>query len=405
MTTLAAYRDHDGDGPARASSATRPWVAVDVSSSIEPMASAWRELERDGLVTPYQSLGWVRAFVETVGAAQAIEFRFVLVSGAGGRWLAILPLVLTRSSGCRFARFIGGKHANYHMGVYAADFASSLTPHTARLMVEDVAAAIGGLDALVFVNQPLDWRGVANPLALLPNSPSPSAAYRLSLAGEGDPLTRSMSSTSAKKLRHKRKRFAAFGNAELVRAQEPSVIAATVDAFLAQKAARFEQMKIADPFAEPGIRAFLTQAAAAPDAAIELYSLELEGRCVATYVGAVHGGRFSGMATAFALDTEVAKASPGEILLVDLIGLKHREGFTVFDLGVGEARYKTTICDARDELFDSFLPLTAKGRAVALVAQAQQELKRRIKASPVALGLARRLSGLLQRRRAIDEDG
>jgi CelD/BcsL family acetyltransferase involved in cellulose biosynthesis len=51
------------------------------------------------------------------------------------------------------------------------------------------------------------------------------------------------------------------------------------------------------------------------------------------------------MATSFDMASEIAKTSPGEILLVDLIKLKCHAGITVFDLGVGEARYKTTICD------------------------------------------------------------
>ncbi|MFY8154142.1 MAG: GNAT family N-acetyltransferase, partial [Hyphomicrobiales bacterium] len=129
------------------------------------------------------------------------------------------------------------------------------------------------------------------------------------------------------------------------------------------------------------------------------------GQSVATYVGAVQAGRFSGMATSFAMDSEVAKTSPGEILLVDLIRLKSREGITVFDLGVGEARYKTTICDERDDLVDSFLPLTARGHAFALFSRAKREAKRRIKASPVALKLAHRVSGWLSRGRkpAADE--
>jgi CelD/BcsL family acetyltransferase involved in cellulose biosynthesis len=106
------------------------------------------------------------------------------------------------------------------------------------------------------------------------------------------------------------------------------------------------------------------------------------------------------MATSFDMESEVARTSPGEILLVDLIKLKGREGTTVFDLGVGEARYKTTICDEREELVDSFLPLTAKGHAFAGIARAKRWAKRRIKASPLALKLAHRGLGWLSRGRA-----
>lgn len=394
----------------RAQDAAKSWSSLSVVEDIAALADEWRALEDRALVTPYQAFGWVRPFTDTVGAAERMAFRHAVLRDAGGAALAILPLVITRRSGIRFAEFIGGKHANYHMGLYDPAFAAGLDAAGARLMLAEIGAAIGGLDAFIFVNQPTQWQGVPNPLAQLAGGPSPSGAYKLALVpgdGEGS-LRRSMSSHAHKKLKNKRNRFVTYGPSEMVRARTPTEIARVIDAFLRQKAARFAMMGIADPFAPPAVRRFLERGAQADGdrpPVLELYSLDVAGQSVATYVGAVQAGRFSGMATSFAMDSEVAKTSPGEILLVDLIRLKSREGITVFDLGVGEARYKTTICDERDDLVDSFLPLTARGHAFALFSRAKREAKRRIKASPVALKLAHRVSGWLSRGRkpAADE--
>ncbi len=394
----------------RAQDAAKSWSSLSVVEDIAALADEWRALEDRALVTPYQAYGWVRPFTDTVGAAERMAFRYAVLRDAGGAALAILPLVITRRSGIRFAEFIGGKHANYHMGIYDPAFAAGLDAAGARLMLAEIGAAIGGLDAFIFVNQPTQWQGVPNPLAQLAGGPSPSGAYKLALVpgdGEGS-LRRSMSSHAHKKLKNKRNRFVTYGPSEMVRARTPAEIARVIDAFLRQKAARFAMMGIADPFAPPAVRRFLERGAQADGdrpPVLELYSLDVAGQSVATYVGAVQAGRFSGMATSFAMDSEVAKTSPGEILLVDLIRLKSREGITVFDLGVGEARYKTTICDERDDLVDSFLPLTARGHAFALFSRAKREAKRRIKASPVALKLAHRVSGWLSRGRkpAADE--
>ena len=92
-----------------------------------------------------------------------------------------------------------------------------------------------------------------------------------------------------------------------------------------------------------------------------------------------------------------------ELLLAELIHRKCQEGIAVFDLGVGEARYKTSFCDDHDDLVDSFLPLTLKGRFFAQAAQARRALKRRIKRSPTALKLAHRVSGWLRRREPVDD--
>jgi CelD/BcsL family acetyltransferase involved in cellulose biosynthesis len=390
---------------------TRPWarVVVVVGMDLAALEADWRALEAAGLVTPYQAYDWVRPFAATIGRAERMEFRFVRVEDDQGGLLALFPLVVTRRLGIRFAEFIGGKHANYHMALYRPDFAGAIDAAATQVLLREIGAAIGGIDALFLINQPTAWQGIANPPARLAAGQSPSRAYKLALApGDCDgTLRRSMSKHARKKLTTKRNRFAEFGPSELVQAYSEAEITRVLDAFLAQKAARFAQMGVPDPFAAPAIRAFLREGALARSgrpAAIELYSLELAGRSVATYVGAVQGERFSGMATSFDLASEAARTSPGEILLVELIRRKCQAGFTMFDLGVGEARYKTTICDDSDELVDTFFPLTAKGRAYAGYSRAKRALKRRIKASPLALKAAQRVLGLLKRRKPAEAD-
>lgn len=384
----------------------RLWSSIAIESDIAALEAIWHAFETTALVTPYQAYDWVRPFVETVGTAQGMTFRFALLRDAEGALLALLPLVLTRRSGVRFAEIIGGKHANYHMGLYAPGFAARLdTVLTARLLAE-IGTAIGDLDALVFVNQPVSWQGVHNPPALLAAGPSPSRAYKLALVADGEAtLKRSMSSHARKKLRNKHSRFKEFGPSELKRARTANEIERLLSAFLAQKTERFRDMGVADPFAEPGIREFLARGAAASGdgkPVIELYSLDLSGEPVATYVGAALGSHFSGMATSFDMGSPAARMSPGELLLADLIRLKCSEGLSTLDLGVGEARYKTTFCDDHDDLVDTFLPLTLKGRFFVAAARTKRGLKRRIKSSPLALKLAQRASGFLRRKQADD---
>jgi CelD/BcsL family acetyltransferase involved in cellulose biosynthesis len=387
---------------------SRPWASIAIETDITGLAETWRTFEASALVTPYQSYDWIRPFVETIGAAHGMALRYAMVRGADGALCALLPLVITRRSGFRFAEFIGGKHANYHMGLYAPTFAEQLDAQLTTRMLTEIGTAIGGLDALAFVNQPVAWQGIANPAARLAAGPSPSRAYKLSLiAGDGEAtLKRSMSSHARKKLKNKHSRFRDFGSSALTQATTPGEATRIIDAFLAQKAERFRTMGVPDPFAEPAMRTFLERGAIRDGSrrpSIELYALDLAGRVVATYVGAIQGDRFSGMATSFDMGSETVKTSPGELLLADLIRLKAGEGVTVFDLGVGEARYKTTFCDDHDDLVDSFLPLTFKGHVFAWIARTKRELKRRIKRSPLALKLAHRVSGWLRSRQSGDE--
>ena len=388
--------------------APRPWASIAIETDITGLAETWRAFEATALATPYQSYDWVRPFADTIAAAHRMTLCYALVRDADGALLALLPLSVTGRTGFRFAEFIGGKHANYHMGLYAPAFAAQLDAGLTAQLLTEIGAAIGGLDALAFVNQPVTWQGIDNPAALLAAGPSPSRSYKLALiAGDGDAtLKRSMSSHARKKLKNKHSRFRDFGPSTLTRATTPDEIARVIDAFLSQKAARFRAMGVPDPFAEPVMRAFLERGAMGDGSArpaIELYALDLGGQAVATYVGATQGERFSGMATSFDMASETVKTSPGELLLAELIRLKASEGVAVFDLGVGEARYKTTFCDDHDDLVDSFLPLTLKGHLFARIARTKRELKRRIKRSPVALKIAHRASGLLRGKRPEEE--
>lgn len=385
----------------------KPWRSITIETDIATLETAWRGFEAEALATPYQSYGWVSAYVATIGASAAMIFRYAVLRDEAGALCAILPLVITRRAGVRFAEIIGGKHANYHMGLYAPAFAARFDTGLARTMLSEIGAAIGELDALVFVNQPLAWMGQPNPPALIASGPSPSRAYKLALIpGDGEAtLRRSMSSHARKKLKNKRSRFADFGPSAVTRARGTAEIARVIDLFLAQKAERFRLMGIPDPFAPNAIRRFLVAGAQGEQPALEVYSLDLNENCVATYVGAVQGSRFSGMATAFDMTSETVKTSPGELLLAELIRLKCSEGYESFDLGVGEARYKTSFCDDHDDLVDSFLPLTLKGRLFVQTARIKRELKRRIKASPLALKLTYRLSGLLRRKAQTGADG
>ena len=80
---------------------------------------------------------------------------------------------------------------------------------------------------------------------------------------------------------------------------------------------------------------------------------------------------------------------------------KGLEGFTSFDLGVGEARYKDTYCPTEDPLFDSFFATTSQGRLCLAQEMLRLRLKGAVKRSAWAWATVqrlRKLRGRLQRR-------
>ena len=128
--------------------------------------------------------------------------------------------------------------------------------------------------------------------------------------------------------------------------------------------------------------------------AIEWYALACGGKIVATFAGGLHRGRLHGMVTSFDMSPEIAACSPGDLLMQRLFADGCTRGIRVLDLGVGEARYKSTYCDSIEPLFDTLLAVSLKGRLYAAGEAVRLALKRRIKQSAFAWRLVLRLRRL-----------
>ena len=358
-------------------------IRVAVYGVREPeLLEAWATLEELAPASPYQTRRWVIPWVEAFGRTAKVEPAIAVAYDGGGRPLALLPFGFWRPGPLTLAGFLGGKHSNFNLGLFrpgvhwTADDVSSLLARACRAMGVRV-------DALELRNQPYEWEAIANPIALLPKQPSPSFGYKVALLGDGDTFfERYLSRESRKKLRQKTRRLALLGPVEHVCARSPEQVRDLTEALLSQRAARDTALGLATADPAP-LRSFLERAATFEPgpAVVELHALRCGGTIVATFAGAAFRGRFCGMLTAFALDPEVTRLSPGELLLASLIRRKCAEGCATFDLGVGEARYKEGYTPVPEPLFDSLIPFTLLGHAYVASERVRLRVKRWIKQS------------------------
>jgi len=364
----------------RALAAPPDAVSVEVFSSFEEAEPAWRALEREGIASPYQRFDWVEAVLGEAGAERAV----VLLRRGDGEPLMLLPLAIRRRAGLRVASVPGGKHANFQLPLLSREAALGLTPASAeRCLVE--ACRLLDVDALAAANAPRAWRGVANPLVAPGRARrNPSDAYMRAL--DPDPeatLALAFGRETRKKLRKKERLLSERGAVSFGAVAVEDEVDPVLDAFFAQKAARMQALGIVDAFGDGETRSFLRRAcraglgAGAP--AVELYALRLDGRVIATFGGAGDDERLCGMFNSFDGSPGLERCSPGEVLLSRLIRLQCERGRRSFDLGVGEARYKSALCDEVEELFDVLIPATARGAALAAVNAPYVALKRAIK--------------------------
>ncbi|GJE01025.1 GNAT family N-acetyltransferase [Methylobacterium isbiliense] len=368
---------------------------TEVFTALDAAEPVWRELEagRDAVMSPYQRFDWASAYMATLGRAEGASPLIAVLRDAAGRPRLLLPLAVSRRGLVRVARGIGGRHANLHLPLFASREAALAAPAAVTQALRALGRA-HGVDAFAFANQPLRFDDCPNPLAA-GGRPAPSDAYGAHLGTDAEATIRRLFSGDARrKLRQKEKWLtAAHGPVEHRVASGGPEAEAILAAYLVQKAARFAQLGLPDPFANPAARAFLAEAGRPDAGVLECHALVARdsGRIFATFIGVADARRFSGMLTSFDAEPPVARCSPGDLLLHALVRHQVGQGRSAFDLGVGEARYKTNVCDDTIALTDRILPVTARGHLYAFGAGWASGAKRRIKRNPHLLRLAGRL--------------
>jgi CelD/BcsL family acetyltransferase involved in cellulose biosynthesis len=362
---------------------------VTVFETMGAAEAAWRALEGgDSLCTPYQRYDFLKAWQAHVGTVEGVTPAIVVGFNAANVPLFLLPLGRSHIHGLTKLEFLGGKHANFNMGLWRRDFASRISVHDLKAILRQIKDRA---DLLVLVNQPLTWTGTTNPLALLPQQRSANFGFSGSLAPDFEALLRARTNSSArKKMRKKERALAELGTVRFQRLQCPNEIRRVLDAFFKQKSARMRAIGVADVFAEPGVRRFIeaatTECLGDREPVIELYALFVDDIIVATMGGIVGGRRFCAMFNSI-LPGRYAVESPGEQLILNLVRQCCERGLETFDLGIGESRYKQLFCEDAEPLFDNYLPLTAAGQLLAQFYRIGAAAKRNVKQHPALWSL------------------
>ena len=383
MTDAAVASPVDLAAPAAAA----PFAHVEVFTSMKAAQADWAELESLAPHSAYQRRDWILPWLGSLGRARGVTPAVAVARNAAGRPIALLPLGLLKRGPLRLAEFLGGKDANFTFGLFRPGPVWSRQDLMALLRAA-AAATPGGVDLFALVNQPHAWEGAPNPLAALGGQNAPSGGYKATLAADGEAFLKSrLSGETRKKNRKKENKLAELGPLVHLVARTADEARAILAVFAAQKAQRMADKGLDNVFEGGAAAEFLARVAVEPlergrTPAVELHALAAGERIVATFAGAPAGRRFSGMFNSFDLDPAISRTSPGDLLLARIMAQKCDEGFATFDLGVGEARYKKTFCDADEPLFDAYLPITAGGRALMWVKAAKRQMKRRIKQDP-----------------------
>ncbi|EKF20240.1 GNAT family N-acetyltransferase [Nitratireductor pacificus] len=351
-------------------------------SSADPTARAqYREDCRTAHFMPAQSPDWIDAWAEHASNACII----VRLSD-GERHLLSLALEIAAHGPLRIARFIGDRHANGNFPATERSLGGPLPPQLMTALLEGLRRQRPDIDLLALERQVHAIDGAQNPLLAWPGTPSPNVALAVDLAGGFEAvLGRASGKRKRKQHRAQARKLEAAGGHRRLRATSRAETDAMLDAFFAMKRHRFAKMGIRDVFAAESVQqAFRTlfgDAVRAEEPAFVMHGLEVGGRLRAVTGSSRTATRMICEFSSITED-ELSDISPGAFLFFENIEEACGDGLQVYDFSVGDEYYKRLWCDLETVQFDTFVPLTARGRLLALSRSGLAHAKRRINGNP-----------------------
>jgi CelD/BcsL family acetyltransferase involved in cellulose biosynthesis len=395
MTMAAAIESRTAE--ATAWSRTSRIASVDIVDDLGGAETVWRGLEAQ-FATPYQRFDFLGAWQRQVGARENFLPFVVIAYDAERRPLLLLPLALRRSYGIRTACFMGGKHATFNMALWDHDFAANAT-------AADLDALLAGIrecsaaDVLALTQQPLRWMDLQNPMALLPHQPSVNDCPVLTMAPGAAPAAL-ISNSFRRRLKGKERKLQTLPGYRYHVATSDAEITRLLDWFFSVKPRRMAEQKLPNVFADPGVEDFVRNACMARiergGRVIDIHALESDDEMIAIFAGVADGHRFSMMFNTYTLSGS-SRHSPGLILMRNIIDDYAGHGYRALDLGIGSDDYKRLFCKSDEPIFDSFIPLSPRGKAAAGAISGLNRAKRLIKHNQAMLHLAQTLRGALHR--------
>ena len=187
MTLAAAIESRTAEAPAW-SRASRI-VSVEILHDLSQAETIWRGLEDQQFSSPYQRFDFLSPWQRQVGEREGVLPFIVIAYDAEHRPLLLLPLALRHRHGVRTACFMGGKHVTFNMALWNRDFAAGANADDLDALISAIRER-SAADVLALTQQPLRWRDLPNPMALLPNQASANDCPLMTIVPEEPPTTR-----------------------------------------------------------------------------------------------------------------------------------------------------------------------------------------------------------------------
>lgn len=368
----------------------------------------WRAFESKALGSAFQSFAWCMSLV--VAARGQSNERPLIVVGRDtrGEIAFILPMALHRRLGITSLRWLEQCRSAYNMGLFRHDIVGGFDAATVRQVLRAVRARHPSIAAVKLLSQPRHWGGQANPFSALATACSGVLAFEVdaSLPAEGF-LRCALSAHQRKLLKAKRRKLAECGTLEHRVARDGAERLTTLETFLGQKAIQLAERGERNVFENAIQQRFLrnlaqqtSPGAGVPDGSgeVEFHSLEVAGAPVAVLIGQRFQDTFFVHAISMT-SQELARHSPGLLLMHDVIVHQIEAGPRRIDLGPGRGRHKEMWRSSEIALFETHLSLRPHGLLLTSYSVLKTFAKNAVRKRRRLANAARRIRSLIRSRR------
>ncbi len=368
-------------------------IEVRLTHRLADVEAAWQVLSAT-VESPGQDIGFIRLWLEALRIAPADQF--YILAHRDGLPLALMPLQRRWDKAARVLSWFPGAHVGCNAPLVDSTRLAAMGASERRALWSQMLGAVRGADLVYLKSVPQLVVDGVDIFAELGSLIAADTLYRAAFVSFEEADTTQRNKSRRKHDRQQGEKLAAMGPIEFDAVGNGPEAVGLLDTLFRQRAARFREMGVFDPFAVPAIRGLYDATAReGSGVGVKLHVLKLKGEVVAMRYNVVHGDRLFCLISSMSEDPALRPGSPGKQCLLRVMQIVFAEGYRVFDMGEGLTDEKRHWCNVQVPVRHHYLPVTAWGAAAASAHRGLHRARARIKSDPRLLAAAKGVRGML----------
>ncbi|RYE85242.1 MAG: GNAT family N-acetyltransferase, partial [Hyphomicrobiales bacterium] len=327
---------------------------------------------------------------------------FYIVGEVAGVPVALLALHRKAVKGVRQLAWFPGAHVGCNAPIVDRARLTGLTAEQRRDLWQAMLGQARGVDVVYLRAVPETLVDGVDIFAELGTSLVGETLYRAQFESWDEANTTQRSKSRRKHDRQQGERLEALGTVTFEEMTGGEAAVAVLDTLFRQRAARFVEMGVNDPFCSEKIRAFYDATVAAGSTIdVRLHALRLDGEIVALRYNIASGDKLFCLISSMSIDPAVQPGSPGKQCLLRVMQTVFEQGYRTFDMGAGFTDEKRHWCNVQHPVRHHYVTLTTLGSLAGEGHRAWQLIRHRIKQNDRLRAWAKAIRARLQPGRSI----